>query len=135
MKITRSLTAAALVSTTALAVLGFRAESASAKGPEVRTSGSCSASTDWKLKTKTEDNRRLEVELEIDSNRNGQKWYLSISDNGKRVYTSSRHTHVPSGSFEVERNIANRSGTDRITAVARNKATGEVCRGALTFRH
>lgn len=81
MKITRTITAAALVSTTALAIVGVGAESASAKSPEVRSSGSCSASTDWKLKAKGEDSSRLEVELEIDSNRNGQKWYLSISDN------------------------------------------------------
>ena len=133
MKITRTITAAALVSTTALAVLGAGVESASAKSPEVRSSGSCSAATDWKLKAKGEDGSRLEVELEIDSNRNGQKWYLSISDNGKRVYTSSRRTHAPSGSFEVERNIANRSGTDRITAVARNSVTREVCRAAVVY--
>lgn len=134
MKITRTITAAALVSTTALALLGVTAESASAKRPEVRTSGTCSASTDWKLKAKGEDGRRLEVELEIDSNRNGQKWYLSISDNGKRVYTSSRRTHGPSGSFEVERNIANRAGSDRITANAWNSVTREKCRAVVTYR-
>ena len=135
MKITRTLTAAALVSTTALAVLGVGVESASAKSPEVRASGSCTASTDWKLKAKGEDRSRIEVEFEVDSNRNGQKWYLSISDNGNRVYTSSRLTHAPSGSFEVERTIANRAGTDRITAVARNSVTHEVCRAAVTFAH
>jgi hypothetical protein len=133
MKITRTLTAAALVSTTALAVLGLGAQSASAKGFEVRNSGSCSASTDWKLKAKAEDSGRIEVELEIDSNRVGQKWYLSMNDNGSRFYTSSRRTLAPSGSFTVERHPVNRAGTDHITATVRNSVSGEVCRAVVTF--
>jgi hypothetical protein len=130
---TRRITAAALVSATALAVIGVGAQSASAKGVEVRTSGSCSASTDWKLKAKAEDRSRLEVEFEVDSNRNGQKWYVSLTDNGVRAYTSTRTTLAPSGSFEVERLVANRAGTDHLVAVARNAATGEVCRGTANF--
>jgi hypothetical protein len=133
MKITRTITAAALVSTTALAVLGAGAQSASAKGFEVRSSGSCSASTDWKLKAKAEDSSRIEVELEVDSNRVGQKWYLSMNDNGHRFYTSSRRTLAPSGSFSVERHPVNRAGTDHITAVVRNSVSGEVCRAAVAF--
>ena len=133
MKIARTITAAAIVSTTALSVLGVGVQSASAKSPEVRTSGSCSASTDWKLKAKAEDRSRLEVELEIDSNRNGQTWRVSINDNGTRVYTGSRKTLAPSGSFSVERTILNRAGTDHITAWAWNTANGERCRATLAF--
>jgi hypothetical protein len=133
MKTTRTITAAALVTTTALAVLGFGVPTASAKGFEVIKTGSCSASTDWKLKTKADDSSRLEVELEIDSNRVGQQWALSMYDNGHRFYRSTRHTLAPSGSFSVERHPVNRAGTDRITATTRNLTTGEICHAALSF--
>ena len=58
---------------------------------------------------------------------------MAIADNGVRVFTGARRTHAPSGSFEVERRIANRGGTDRIRAVARNAATGERCSGVVAL--
>ena len=120
MKRTTITTAAAGLLT--LALVGGGAGAAQAKGGhdrEVRKAGHCSAATVWKLKAKHDDGR-IEVEVEIDSNRNGQRWSVAIADNGARVFTGSRTTHAPSGSFEVERKIANRAGTDRITALARN---------------
>ncbi len=119
----------------ALVLVGGGAGAAQAKGGhdrEVRKSGHCSAATVWKLKAKPDDGR-LEVELEVDSNRNGQRWSVAIADNGARVFTGSRTTHAPSGSFEVERKIANRAGTDRITALARNARTGERCYGGVAL--
>ena len=118
-----------------LALLGGGAGAAQAKGGhdrEVRTSGHCSAATVWKLKAKHDDGR-IEVEVEVDSNRNGQRWSVAIADNGVRVFTGARTTHAPSGSFEVERRIADRSGTDRITVLARNAATGERCYGRVSL--
>ncbi len=119
----------------AVALVGSGAGAAQAKGGndrEVRRSGHCSAATVWKLKAKTDDGR-LEVELEIDSNRNRQRWAVAINDNGVRVFTGTRTTVAPSGSFEVERHIANRAGKDRITASAKNARTGERCSAVLVF--
>ena len=133
MKRTTITTAAAGLLT--LALVGGGAGAAQAKGGhdrEVRRAGHCSAATVWKVKAKHDDGR-IEVEVEIDSNRNGQRWSVAIADNGARVFTGSRTTHAPSGSFEVERRIANRGGTDRITAVARNAATGERCSGVVAL--
>ena len=133
MKRTTITTAAAGLLT--IALVGGGAGAAQAKGGhdrEVRKAGHCSSATVWKLKAKHDDGR-VEVEGEIDSNRNGQHWSVAIADNGRRVFTGSRTTHAPSGSFEVERKIANRAGTDHITTLARNAATGERCYGGVAL--
>lgn len=114
----------ALVATTAPAAL--------AKGGDVRTSGTCSAGATWKLKAKADDGR-LEVELEVDSNRVGQAWSVRLKDNGVLVYSGARRTLAPSGSFEVERRIANRAGTDTITATATHAASGQTCSARVAF--
>jgi hypothetical protein len=97
---------------------------------DVRASGTCSATTTWKLKAKP-DNGRLEVELEVDSNRAGQTWSWTLADNGAQVSSGTGTTVAPSGSFEVRRRIANLAGVDTITAQASSAATGEVCAGSL----
>ncbi len=92
--------------------------------------GSCSGSTDWKLKAKHDDGR-LEVEGEVDSNRNGQDWRWRMIHDGSVSARGWATTHAPSGSFSVERRMVNRSGTDKIVFKARNPRTGEVCRGVV----
>ena len=124
-------TLAALAVTGAL--VATAAPAALAKGTEVRTSGTCSQGATWKLKAKTDDGR-LEVELEVDSNRVGQSWSVRLKDNGVLVWSGTRTTLAPSGSFEVERRIANRAGTDTITAYARHAASGQTCSARLSLR-
>jgi len=109
---------------------GIAAGPASAKDGEVLRRGSCTGASDWKLKAKPDDGR-LEVEFEVDSNRNGQTWSVRITDNGVQVFAGNRTTQPPSGSFEVQRRIANRAGTDTIRARATNARTGESCTGSL----
>lgn len=103
---------------------------ASGGGGDIRTSGSCSAGSTWKMKAKPDDGR-IEVQLEIDSNRVGQTWSVNITDNAVRVFSGNRVTTAPSGSFEVEVISANRAGTDSFLATARNARTGELCRGSV----
>lgn len=132
----RNATRAVAAGLLALSLVGSGAGAAQAKGGddrETRTSGQCSASSDWKLKAKADDGR-LEVELEVDSNRNRQRWSVAIRDNGVRVFRGARRTVAPSGSFSVERHIANRAGRDRITARAVNARTGERCSAVLVYR-
>lgn len=116
--------AAGLVATAAPAAL--------AKGPEVRSSGTCTQGATWKMKAKADDGR-LEVELEVDSNRVGQVWSVQMKDNGVLVYSGRRTTVAPSGSFEVERRITNRAGVDTITAVATHAPTGQTCSARVVF--
>lgn len=125
---------AVAVAALSVSSLLFTAPGAEAKGGgvRVRTSGACTASTDWKLKTKQDDGK-LEVEFEVDANRRGQVWTVTLADNGTTFWSGKRKTHGRSGSFEVEKRTANRVGSDTITAFAINAKTGETCSGSLVF--
>ena len=116
----------------ALMLTGLAVTPAPAKDGDGRVlrTGDCSARTDWKLKAKPDDGA-LEVEFEVDSNRNGQRWTWSIRHDGTVVHSGRRTTQAPSGSFSVERTVRDAPGTHRISATARNLATGETCRASL----
>jgi hypothetical protein len=99
-------------------------------GGEVRRSGSCSGSTDWKLKAKHDDGR-IEVEGEIDSNRIGQTWRWRLVHNGSLSARGTRQTQAPSGSFSVERRVVDLAGQDKLVFKARQPRSGETCRGVV----
>jgi hypothetical protein len=126
---TRRLGATALA---AVMITGLAAAPAMARDGDGRVikRGGCSASTDWKLKAKPDDGG-LEVEFEVDSNRSGQRWTWSIRHDGDVVASGRRTTQPPSGSFSVERRVADASGTHTVSATARNLRTGETCRASL----
>jgi hypothetical protein len=125
--IRRGLAAATVMLAAGAAVAGG---DVSAKGTTVEARGACSRTSNWKLKAKP-DNGAIEVDFEVDSNRVGQTWAVRITDNGVRVFSGTARTVAPSGSFTVERRVANRAGVDTITAVATNAATGERCAGSV----
>ncbi len=94
--------AAFLTTLLASAVLVAAPMGAAAKDGDVIRTGSCSASTDWKLKLSPEDGR-VEVEFEVDQNRNGQTWDVKLKKNGSSFWSGQRTTQAPSGSFEARR--------------------------------
>ena len=114
------------------AALMAPAAQAGGGGGDVRASGSCSGASSWKLKAKP-DNGKIDLELEVDSNVNGQTWSVRIADNGTAVFSGSRRTKAPSGSFNVERLVANKAGSDSFVARATNAATGESCVARVTL--
>jgi hypothetical protein len=91
----------------------------------VRIQGVCTQQSTSKLKLSRED-RGVEVEFEVDQNRNGVPWTVTLSRNGSAITSFTATTRAPSGSFEVRRVIAGQLGTDRITALA-TRASGETC--------
>jgi hypothetical protein len=103
---------------------------ASGSGTEVIARGTCTQGGAWKLKAKPDDGR-LEVEFEVDTNRVGQVWSVALRDNGVLVFSGSRTTLAPSGSFEVRRLITNRTGPDVITGRAVRGTN--VCSGKVTI--
>ena len=119
---------------TALVALLVAAPGAGAKGGgrEIVKRGGCSAGATWKLKLKADDGR-IETEFEVDQNRNGRRWRVTLFRNGRQVFTGIRTTTAPSGSFELERRLANGAGADRITAKAVALRNGQTCRGTATF--
>jgi hypothetical protein len=104
----------------------------SARGVEVRSSGTCAGTGTWKLKAKAQD-RRIEVDYELDTNRVGQTWRVNLSDSSVVVYDGRSVTRAPSGSFEVERVIVNRPGRDVVRVVATSVRTGATCRGTVVY--
>jgi len=99
---------------------------------EVIRNGSCSGNTNWKIKAKPDDGR-LEVEAEIDSNRAGQTWQWRLRHDGRLAARGSKLTTGRSGSFEVERHLANHAGRDSFKFRAVNRRSGEVCIARVTL--
>lgn len=119
---------------TALLALGVALPAAAPakNNPGVIRTGVCSGlGASWKLKAKHDDGR-VETEFEVDQNRNGRRWNVVIRRNGVVVFRGTRITRPPSGSFSVNRRIANAAGRDRIVATARSVVGGGVCRGVVT---
>lgn len=120
--------AATLVASPALAV----SSDGGGDRDETIRKGQCTGATDWKLKAKSDDGR-LEVEAEIDSNRRGQAWRWVLRHNGSVSARGISVTAGRSGSFDVERRMTDLAGTDRFVLRATNAASGETCRGVLTW--
>jgi hypothetical protein len=117
----------------AVAALAATPGGALAKGSdgEKRVAGSCTAGATAKLKAKPDDGR-LQVEFEVDQNRNGVTWNVSIRRNGVRVVNTQATTMAPSGSFSVERRIGDPAGADKLKARAVSPS-GQVCSAQLTI--
>ena len=126
--ITRTL--ATVVVAAMIGTLGTAVPASAGGGDEKVRRGSCSGSADWKLKVKPDDGR-LEVEAEIDSNVSGQTWRWRISHNGSVSARGRNTTHGASGSFDVQRRMANLAGTDRFRLRASHQ--GQVCRGKIRW--
>jgi hypothetical protein len=126
----RRILGVALAGTLALSIAG--AAPALAKSGDVVRQGSCSGSTDWKLKLSPDDGR-MEVEYEVDSNVNGQTWNVKVFQDGTRIFRGNRVTQAPSGSFELRVLGSDGAGTDSFSARATNRATGETCRGSASI--
>jgi hypothetical protein len=108
------------VTAAALAVTPF----ASAKGGDgIRVRGVCTQSSTAKLKLSREDGR-IEVEFEVDQNRNGIPWKVTLRRNGSLVATRTVVTRAPSGSFSFRRVISGAHGT--VVAVA-TRSSDERC--------
>src|ERR1700710_969203 len=118
-----ALTAALAVPTVMLAATPAQASG----GGGVEARGTCGAGVTWKLKAKHDDGR-VEVEFEVDSNRVGQLWTVSLTENTVRGFSGERRTVAPSGSFTVRVVTTDRAGAD----VIRSRASfgGRTCSGA-----
>lgn len=100
-------------------------------GDEKRVAGECTGSATSKLKVKPDDGK-LETEFEVDQNRNGVTWKVRFRLNGERVLKTTATTQAPSGSFSVERRLANGPGSDHVVGKAISPS-GQVCKAGLTI--
>ena len=113
-------------------VMTLAPAAALAKDGDVRTRGTCSKSSSVKLKLSPEDGR-IETELEVDQNRNGVRWTVTLRRNGALAASTKATTRGPSGSFEVRRLLRNGAGADTVTGRAVSPS-GEVCTVRATLR-
>jgi hypothetical protein len=120
-----------LIPVLALAVVPATAAAKHGGSGAKTVAGSCTKSATSKLKVKP-DNGRLETEFEVDQNRNGVRWHVTIRRNGKVAVRTSATTKAPSGSFSIERRLGNAAGKDRISARA-TSPSGEVCTASLSI--
>ena len=121
-------TLAVLVAATSLVAVS----PAPAKDGDVRKKGSCSDSSDWKLKL-SEENSKIETEFEVDQNVTGDEWKVVMKKDGDVFFRGTRTTKGRSGSFEVRRVVGDGSGSERIVGHARNLETDETCHGKATW--
>ena len=124
------LTLIGILSLLALLAVSATAAYANDGRGSVRT-GSCSAASDWKLKVKSDDGR-LETEFEVDQNRIGKRWRVTLTRNGATVFRGIRTTVAPSGSFALRRLLAG-PASGRIVATAKALQSGETCRAELSL--
>ena len=122
--------ASLLILATAVPVVALPA-AADAKGAKVTSSKSCIGGGVAKLKASNEDGR-IEIEFEVDVNRNNQRWNVVIKRNGAKVYSKTKRTAAPSGSFTSRKVIGNAVGKDRITALATGP-NGRSCTVSLSY--
>jgi hypothetical protein len=115
----------------AAAATAIAPAAALAKGGDVRVNGSCTKSSTAKLKL-SPDNGRIETDFEVDQNRNGVRWQVTLRRNGVLAASTSAVTQAPSGSFEVRRLLTNGAGPDTITARA-TSPSGEICTARATI--
>jgi len=100
---------------------------------DVSTRGSCSGGPGtYRLDVQREDRSTLRVRFEIASEGAGERWQLFISDNGVRVLARTKYSRSD-GDLRVRIEIADRSGTDRISATGANLDDGETCAGSVRF--
>ena len=87
------------------------------------------ASSTANLKLSTDDSR-IEVEFQVDQNRNGIPWKVTLRRNSTLAASTTAATHAPSGSFTIRRLISGPHATVTATATGSN---GERCTARATI--
>jgi hypothetical protein len=123
--IMKNVSAGIVAALCAVAIALVAAPMGVAKDGDVLVRGTCTGATTSKLKL-SEENGRIEVEFEVDQNRNGVRWNVTIFQNGNRIARRTKVTSGRSGSFEVRVLAPNTAGADAFRARA-TRASGEVC--------
>lgn len=102
---------------------------------DVETRGTCSAGSQWEADLEREFNVYA-MDFEVKTQKADESWRLTVTQNGKRVYSNARSTfqefddRYADVDWEVVR--PDRKGvTDRFTLTATNTVTGEVCKTTL----
>lgn len=120
---------------TVLAVGTVGIVAAAPASADVETRGNCSTGSQWEADIEREFNV-YGIDFEVKTQKADENWRLTVTQNGKRVYTNTRATIMEMDDryadvdWEVLR--PDRKGvSDRFTLTATNAVTGEVCKTTL----
>ncbi len=136
MRRTRRTIAVLAGTATGAGLLIAAAPAADAAGVERQKYGTCSQGSTWKLELEREHGL-IDVDFDADTPRAGVTWKVKIKhkrvkNNKKWVYRSTTRSDRD-GEVDVDRHLKNRKGKDRVVVRVKSRATGEVCRAALTI--
>ena len=85
-------------------------------GDTTRT-GNCSGAARTDLTLSPENRGTMEIDFQVDANRRGQRWEVTMFKSGRRVHQVVRVTRGRSGSFTARKLASNRRGLVRVRAV------------------
>jgi hypothetical protein len=122
--------AVALCATLVLAS-GAMASDGKGRRAEVLVTGSCTAPATSKLKLKSRDGG-IELEFEVDHDRAGMRWRIAVVHERRVAWRGAATTSGQSGSFSVERRMADLIGPDTVVARAWGPQ-GATCRATATL--
>jgi len=117
------ITALAAMLAVAAATVAFVPVASAKDGRDVRVAGTCTQDSTAKLKLSPEDGR-IEVEFEVDQNRNGVAWRVTLRRNGVLVAATRATSTRRAGRSQFAAWSPARAA--RVTAVA-TRASGERC--------
>jgi hypothetical protein len=121
-----------LLSATAALVITLLPAVSSARGDdEVRRTGSCSGTADWRVRARSDDDQRIELRGRVSGTRSGQAWTWKIKHNGS--ISAQGRAVTRDGYFEVRRSLVDLAGVDHCVFRAVRASTGEVCRGRIDW--
>jgi hypothetical protein len=124
------------VAGSAAALLLAAAPTASAASQDVEREkhGTCTSGSTWKLDLDKEHGR-IDVDFDVETRSAGDTWTVKVKhkrvQNGKKWVSHSRAVTDREGELEVDRNLKDRKGTDKVVVRVKSSASGEVCRAAL----
>ena len=95
--------------------------------------GACFGAVTYKLKAAAKPANQIGAEFEVDANRVGQEWRVSLFHNGSRVVLDTFTTRGLSGSFSVRKLVPDADGDDTFRARAVRLSDGQTCGGRLVF--
>ncbi len=105
-----------------------------ASAREIERTGSCSAGSIYQADMELEY-RVWDLSFDVETRIANQNWSFTLKQNGKSVYSNTRSTlsDFDDNYAEVEWDVIrpDRTSRDRFQFVAKNQATGEVCRVTL----
>lgn len=99
--------------------------------PQVRVAGVCGHGARSTLRLRAGDGA-IQAEFEVDQNRSGRLWRIVFVHERRVEWRGHARTAAPSGSFSVERRLADFAGSDQIMARAVGPG-GITCQATTTL--